>query len=783
MREWIITSSVLILIVVCLRTLLKGKINLKLQNALWLLVLVRLLVPVNSLSSSMSVLNAVPKTPRTSVTESAARTAGAKNFAAGNPPVVSAEAKSTVKVPTVSSAQTASPTKTAPVRASAPVILRGIWLSGVAVLALMLLLSNLRFSLRLRRTRKPFAADGATTLPIYLVRSLPSPCLFGLLHPAIYLSTETAGGSGMLRHILIHEDTHFRRGDNWWNLLRCGALVLHWYNPLVWLAAVLSRRDTELACDEATVKRLGEAERAGYGRTLISMASRKGSPADLLCCATTMTSGKRGLRERITLLAKGPKTAAAAAVCLLLAVCVATGCTFTGAKSSAKASAKGSASRSAASSVGQKSKPYQPSEPMKVYKCGDIQIGIPEKYLSQLTIDTTVKKDDTGTLLLNVSETASLKAAEADGYKGDSGFGNLFSIVRMTRAQYEQTLGLDFSGYQDVAYSGSYSGHHYTFSGGKYYYLCLTPTDVQYYRRNGVIDMNSSDWKNWETLCGLAGIVKKDILGRNDLTPFSSADVLSNQVYTYDSKHAFVRYYLYYTRDGSRAEYDTLILSQPVRQGKGGIWCVERISDEYGQVSLNFPGKKKTAASYYEALQKECDGGGHPELLIPLTAAKQYVKTCGYYNDTPVDGCFRQVKKLDTDYSKRNTEAASLVAGLIYPSSGHPVDENKLLTCFGRFTADNWGVLGRRFYRSDWWTPLCAALERASVGSDQAFRDENILHLYLAYPKDTGPIAKGLTAILQKQLRADRQAFLKTLDGFSETEQAKVQSLLGLKTA
>lgn len=778
MKEWIITSSVLILMVVCLRTLLKGKISLKLQNALWLLVLIRLLIPVNPLSSSMSVLNAVPETPRTFVAESVAKTDVPKNSAVGNSPAVSAEAKKAAEIPAVSAVQTTTATKTTSAKASAPTILRGIWLIGVAVLALTLLLSNLRFFLRLRRARNPFAADG-TALPIYLAQGLPSPCLFGLLHPAVYLSPEAAGDSGTLRHILIHEDTHFRRRDNWWNLFRCGALALHWYNPLVWLAAILSRRDTELACDEAAVKRLGEAERTGYGRTLISMASRKGSLSDLLCCATSMTSGKRGLRERISLLAKGPKTAVTAAVCLLLAVCVATGCTFTGAKESAKSSA----SKSAASSVKQKSEPYQPSEPMKVYKCGDIQIGIPQKYLSQLTIDTTVKKDDTGTLLLNVSETASLKAAEADGYKGDSGFGKLFSIVRMTRAQYEQTLGLDFGGYDAVAYSGSYSGHHYTFSGGKYYYLCLTPTDVRYYRRNGTIDMNSSDWKNWETLCGLAGTVKKDILGRNDLTPFNSADVLSNQVYTYDSKHAFVRYYLYYTRDGSRAEYDTLILSQPVKQGKGGIWCVERVCDEYGQVSLVFPGKKKTTASYYEALQKECDSGRHPELLIPLSVAKQYEKTYGGYNDDPVDGCFRQVKKLNTNYGKRNTEASSLVAGLIYPSSGHSVNENKLLTCFGQFTADNWGVLGRNFYRSDWWTPLCAALEKAALGSDQAFRDKSILHLYLAYPKDTGPIVKGLTSILQKQLQADRQTFLKTLDGFSKKEQAKVQTLLELNVS
>ena len=66
------------------------------------------------------------------------------------------------------------------------------------------------------------------------------------------------------RHVLAHELTHYRHGDHLWSLLRCVAVTLHWYNPLVWLAAALSRRDAELACDEGTLHRLGEEERTAY---------------------------------------------------------------------------------------------------------------------------------------------------------------------------------------------------------------------------------------------------------------------------------------------------------------------------------------------------------------------------------------------------------------------------------------------------------------------------------------------------------------------------------------
>ena len=59
MLEWIISSSVLIAVVMLLRFALKGKISLRLQYALWALVLVRLLIPVSFGSSSISVMNSV----------------------------------------------------------------------------------------------------------------------------------------------------------------------------------------------------------------------------------------------------------------------------------------------------------------------------------------------------------------------------------------------------------------------------------------------------------------------------------------------------------------------------------------------------------------------------------------------------------------------------------------------------------------------------------------------------------------------------------------------------
>ena len=99
---------------------------------------------------------------------------------------------------------------------------------------------------------------------------LPSPCLFGLFRPAIYLTEDVVvTDEAVLRHVLVHEETHFRHGDHIWSALRGVALALHWWNPLVWLTVVLSRQDGELACDEGALKRLPQEEHAAYGRAIL----------------------------------------------------------------------------------------------------------------------------------------------------------------------------------------------------------------------------------------------------------------------------------------------------------------------------------------------------------------------------------------------------------------------------------------------------------------------------------------------------------------------------------
>lgn len=329
MIEWVVSSCILILAVIALRYLLRGRISLRLQYALWLLVLARLLLPVSFGSTDISVMSVVEKAPAVQAVESVrevdtiwqAHDGSVEGYPAGplmpDTPVTVAPSVTNDQFSRMESALTLRK------------LLLPVWRCGAAATLLVFLAANVRFARRLRRCHRPLAVEGAA-LPVYVAEERAVPCLFGLFRPAIYVTQATADDPVLLRHAVAHETTHFRHGDHVWALLRAVCLALHWWNPLVWWAAKLSRQDGELACDEATIRALGETERAAYGRTLIRMACGRGvSP---LLTATAMDGGKTSLHERIVLLAKKPRTAALAAIALVLAAALCVGCTFTGAK-------------------------------------------------------------------------------------------------------------------------------------------------------------------------------------------------------------------------------------------------------------------------------------------------------------------------------------------------------------------------------------------------------------------------------------------------------------------
>ena len=324
MTEWILSSSILILVVIALRTCFKGKISLRLQYAIWGLVLLRLLIPVSFGSTDFSVANLTVKTEAPSIVIQSAKPGD--NQQADHP--VQHPQEQHDKIPSQNITQNDPVADNNSFDLSTYVIYI-VWGIGFISVGALFLMTNIRFSNKVVHSRRAVGVY-KKKLKVYGTDEIDTPCLFGVVKPTIYVTHEVARNKTLLRHTVTHEATHHRHGDHIWAVLRCVCLAVHWYNPLVWWAAILSQRDAELACDEATIKLLGEGERAEYGRTLIGMTCQK--KANVLIIATTMNSAKSGLKERIMLIAKKPKMALYTLVIVALVASIAVGCTFTGAK-------------------------------------------------------------------------------------------------------------------------------------------------------------------------------------------------------------------------------------------------------------------------------------------------------------------------------------------------------------------------------------------------------------------------------------------------------------------
>ena len=337
MIEWIVSSSVLIVVVILLRFVLKGKISLRLQYALWALVLGRLLVPFSLGGTVMSIENLTRKAassePAQIISALSETELPRMSYQDAYTEVAKEYADRGVRIedmPREEYAETVDYEIMNKMNGGLSVAgaARIIWISGIVLVGIWFLLSNLRLYLSLKKTR--VLLTDSCALPVYLSDAVDTPCLFGLFCPTIYLTGEAIGSEHTQRHAVEHELTHYRHKDNIWAILRSVCLAVHWFNPLVWCAAVLSRNDAELACDESTILRLGEEERTSYGRTLIRLTCEK--HPSFSNTATTMTGRGKAIKERITLIVKKPKMALCTLIAVAVIVAAAVGCTFTGAK-------------------------------------------------------------------------------------------------------------------------------------------------------------------------------------------------------------------------------------------------------------------------------------------------------------------------------------------------------------------------------------------------------------------------------------------------------------------
>lgn len=330
MKAAIITSSILIICIILLRRLFRSKISASVQYALWLIVALRLIVPAvtvvfpNLLPEwDLSIMNVAEKVETS-----------AQDYIQ-TPEQIGQINVPFTKLPFVNVSNEDGPTAVfyaGQIGWTWLDFFKGIWYAGIVIAGVWMAAVNILFMRKLLANRTKYEKEDYK-LPVYYVKELASPCLYGMPgKQAVYLPEEVIEDEERVRHILAHEYCHYMHRDVLWAGLRCILLAVYWFNPLVWVAAVLSKRDCELACDEAAIRMLGEEERIAYGKTLISLITKTTKASDIVCAATTMTGTGKSVKERIKRIAQKPKRLAIILLPVFAAVGAIVAFTFTQAK-------------------------------------------------------------------------------------------------------------------------------------------------------------------------------------------------------------------------------------------------------------------------------------------------------------------------------------------------------------------------------------------------------------------------------------------------------------------
>ena len=290
---------------------------------LWMVVLIRLLVPLAP-QSSFSLFNLAslsgPAAPATSNQPLRARIE--PTLARAD---LGTESKDLQAVPArVESPREAAPTSDGafPAETIAPKqnlwrLACCLWALGIGFLFCRGIVRASHLSRMLQRCR-PVADDNLTALletcriqtgvrrrvDLLVADVEIAPALTGIVKPQIVISQTTLDSFGPheFRWLFRHELAHVTRQDlllqRFWSLAR----TIHWFNPLVWWASSRALFEAELACDELVIGREPEVEQVGYARALVRTAELLMTP-QALPGAVSLLAREPALSKRVRAIA------------------------------------------------------------------------------------------------------------------------------------------------------------------------------------------------------------------------------------------------------------------------------------------------------------------------------------------------------------------------------------------------------------------------------------------------------------------------------------------------
>ena len=167
------------------------------------------------------------------------------------------------------------------------------------------------------------------TVGLYANPQVSSPMLIGFWKPCIVLPDTNISGNDF-RYTVTHELMHYKRRDILYKWLVQFAVCLHWFNPFVYVMSHEINKACEFSCDEAVLEILGYEHAADYGKTLLDAMAAAGRYKEPLT-AVSLSANKKILKERLNaIMSDRVKTRKMRIMTAGLTVCMALGVFFVG---------------------------------------------------------------------------------------------------------------------------------------------------------------------------------------------------------------------------------------------------------------------------------------------------------------------------------------------------------------------------------------------------------------------------------------------------------------------
>ncbi|MGH0554082.1 M56 family metallopeptidase [Bacillus pretiosus] len=318
--DWLIETSlmasILVGFILCIKVLFRNKLTPRWQYMLWIVLMIRLLLPwspdssysiYSLLSYSSSVSEVIQKntpSPENTVNDEMQHTVELEQ----NAETVTKNSEPEVNVS--SEQQTA---------LSLYKVALYVWLAGVIILAVITFITNRRLYSYIKK--QPDITDEQVTtvfnrckqsmkmkkaVSLRLAGKIASPTVFSFFRPKVLLSKKHMKvlNEQQLQYVFYHELAHIKRNDVAVNWIMYSLILLNWFNPILWYAYFCMREDQELACDAYALKFIDKEEQIAYGHTIITLLEHYSYQVPSLA---NLSRNKRTLKRRIVMIKKFQK--------------------------------------------------------------------------------------------------------------------------------------------------------------------------------------------------------------------------------------------------------------------------------------------------------------------------------------------------------------------------------------------------------------------------------------------------------------------------------------------